>query len=223
MQYLRDSLRQEQKQMRRLIAWIALLTLTITAATAGAENLFDWFTMPTATPVQTATASPTATPAPDAFRFRDGIRWGMNRQQVGALESAKMTERTGISWSIMLTDEKVAVSRFTANLVFMFREDRLLMISYEFQQQNSMDDFSYLSGALSSLYGEKANADPLRIKALMDAINPNRYKAELITNAVGWSITDGTTVYLYHYSPEAFAILYVSPELGNRIYQTNGL
>ena len=97
------------------------------------------------------------------------------------------------------------------------------MISYEFARQKDADDFSYLSGALCSLYGEKTPAEPLKIKALMDAINPNRYKTELITDAEGWMTADGTTIYLYNYSPEAFAIMYVSPELGSRIYQTNGL
>ena len=164
----------------------------------------------------------TATPAPNAFRFRDGIRWGMNTQQVKALESEKLTERAMLNWSIMLTDGKVSVSRYTADLVFMFREERLLMISYEFQK-NSQDDFLYLSAALCSVYGDKTEADPLSIKALMDTINPNRYKTDLITQACGWTTEDGTGIYLYYYSSDAFAILYASPELNTRIYHTNGL
>ena len=96
------------------------------------------------------------------------------------------------------------------------------MISYEFQQ-GSQDDYLYLCGALASLYGEKTEAEPLKIKALMDAINPNRYKTELITQACGWNTADGTAIYLYYYSADAFAIMYASPELGSRIYQTNGL
>ena len=125
----------------------------------------------------------------------------MNQQQVKALEAEQMTERSMQNWSIMLTDGKVTVSRFTADLVFMFRDNRLMMISYEFARQKDADDFSYLSGALCSLYGEKTPAEPLKIKALMDAINPNRYKTELITDAEGWMTADGTTIYLYNYSP----------------------
>jgi hypothetical protein len=202
--------------MKKRIIWIALLAAAVLlcGSAAGEEvsamrELFQ-------------TTQSTATPSPNAFRFRDGIRWGMNTQQVKALETEKMTERTLQNWSIMLTDGKVAVSRFTADLVFMFREDRLLMISYEFRQ-TSKDDYPYLTGALGSIYGEKKDADPLKIKALMDTINPNRYRTELITEAYGWETMDGTAVYLYYYSQEAFAIMYVSPELGSRIYQTNGL
>ena len=201
--------------MRRRIALLILLFMVSvlgTAAGSEATGLQDIFPVP----------EPTATPAPNAFRFRDGIRWGMNKLQVKALEPEPMTERSMQNWSIMLTNGKVIVSEFTADLVFMFREDRLMMASYEFQK-GSADAFLYLNGALSFAYGEKAEAEPLKIKVLMDAINPSRYKTELITQASVWTTEDGTTIYLYYYSQDSYAITYVSPDLGNRMYNTNGL
>ena len=104
----------------------------------------------------------------------------------------------------------------------MFHEDKLMMITYEFPSALP-DDYLYLSGALSSVYGEKTETDPMKIKALMDAIYPNYYQTEKLTQAYGWNSSDGTVVYLYYYSDEAFAIMYVSPETGSSIYQTNGL
>ena len=201
--------------MKRIAAFLAALLTVFCAVSAGAEETVPGF--------REMIETPTPTPAPDAFRFRDGIRWGMNPQQVKALENEAMTERTLQDWSIMLTNEKVAVSRFTADLVFMFRQDRLAMISYEFQRKEPAADFVYLCGALSSVYGDMAAADPAKIKNLMDAINPNRFKTEAITEAWGWNAPDGTAVYLYYFSPEAFAVMYVSPELGAGIYQTDGL
>ena len=201
--------------MKRLAASIlTALIIAVLIVSAGAETMTDmrsWFSIPT------------ATPAPDAFRFRDGIRWGMNPQQVKALETEQMSERSAQNWSIMLTDAKVSVSRFSADLVFMFRDNCLLMILYEFTGKPSADDFIYLSGARCSLYGEKASAEPRKIKALMDAINPEKYETKNIKDAEGWMTADGTTIYLYRYSPEAFAVMYVSPVIGSRIYQTNGL
>ena len=192
---------------------LIILILSISQTTAeSATGIRDLFQAPEIT----------ATPAPNAFRFRNGIRWGMSTQQVKALETEPMSERTMQSWAVMLTDGKVSVSRFAADLVFMFREDRLMMISYEFTKA-LQDDFLYLSGALSSVYGEKSEADPLKIKVLMDAINPNYYKTEQITQAYGWNTPDGTVIYLYYYSADAFAIMYASPETGSSIYQTNGL
>ncbi|MBR2661146.1 MAG: hypothetical protein IKE15_07045 [Clostridia bacterium] len=206
--------------MKRMIARFIACILLLSVSAAGAEGIRDWFGITsTGTP---AAAAATPTPAPNDFRFRDGIRWGMNKSQVSALETVQMRDRSMQNWSIMLTNEKVNVSCFTADLVFMFREDRLMMISYEFQQ-GTQDSFRYLSGALSSLYGEMKEAEPLKIKALMDAIFPSRYRIELITQACGWTNSDGTTVYLYYYTATDFAIMYVSPELGARIYQTNGL
>lgn len=201
--------------MKQLTALLTALMMAVCVLSAAAEETVPGF--------REMLETPTATPAPDAFRFRDGIRWGMSPQQVKALENEAMTERTLQEWSIMLTNEKVAVSRFTADLVFMFRQDRLAMISYEFQRKEPAADFTYLCGALSSVYGEKTPADPAAIKNLMDAINPNRYKTEAITEAYGWTAADGTAIYLYYFSPEAFAVLYVSHELGAGIYQTNGL
>lgn len=199
--------------MKRKIVFLLALVMVLAISDAGAEGIREWFFQ---------SETPTATPAPNAFRFRDGIRWGMNSQQVKAFETEPMTERSMQNWSVMFSDGKVVVSRFTADLIFMFREDRLMMISYEFPQ-GAQSAFQYLTGALDSLYGTRAEAEPLKIKALMDTINPDRYRTELISQACGWTYDDGTAVYLYYYSEKDFAITYVSPEMGARIYQTNGL
>ena len=63
----------------------------------------------------------------------------------------------------------------------------------------------------------------MMIKNLMDIINPNRYRTEAMTEGYGWVLPDGTAVYLYYFSKDAFAIMYVSPEIGAGTYQTNGL
>lgn len=180
-----------------------------------------------ASPTETVTVSPTpeatATPAPEDFRFRNGIRWGMTPEQVKALESESMVERSNQEWSIMVTAEKVAVSRFTADLVFMFRQNQLKMITYEFQRPDPETDFQYLAGALSDLYGEKREADPAVVKMLMDAINPGRYQLELMTQTYAWIRGDGTAIFLYYYGPGLFSVLYAAPNSGGGLYQTQGL
>ena len=208
------------RRFRIMLAMLAILSVMAASAASGETIPGIWEALGS---VPTAEPASTATPAPNAFRFRDGIRWGMNTQQVRALETEAMNERAMQDWSIMVTSEKVAVSRFTADLVFMFRQDRLLMITYEFQRQDAKNDFQYLTGALSSLYGEKTDADPVVIKTLMDGIYPNRYRTEWLTEPCGWITADGTAIYQYFYSSDTFAVMYVSPELGGGIYQTNGL
>jgi hypothetical protein len=103
--------------MKRFFIFTLVFMMLLVSGARGEDllnGILDLLETPTATP------SPTATPAPNAFRFRDGIRWGMNPAQVRALENVPMTERSTQNWSVMLTDEKVAVSRFTADLVLCF-------------------------------------------------------------------------------------------------------
>ena len=214
--------------MKRITACCLLLMICLTGlgladSQEAAPGIWETIGTESITEAPTMAPQPTATPSPDAFRFRNGIRWGMNPQQVRALENAQMTERVMQDWAVMVTTEKASVSRFTADLVFMFRQDRLQMITYEFQRNDAESVFQYLNGALSSIYGERTDADPSEIKVLMDAVYPGRYKTELLRNGSRWILTDGTAVFEYYYGPEAFAIMYVSPELGGGVYQTDGL
>lgn len=190
-----------------------LAVLVLLACTAAAE-------IPVQIPEQT---EPTATPGQIIFRFRDGIRWGMTPEQVKILEPEEMTERSRLNWTVMMTREKVAVSRFTADLLFMFRDSRLQIIAYEFQRQASSTDFRYLTGALKTVYGEYKAADPLIINTLMDGINPNHYRLDQIEESICWKTGDGTAVYQFYYGADSFAVLYVSAELGTGQYEINGL
>ena len=122
-----------RKELRRAAALAAACMLAAGGACAEETNtiLNIWESLGFgASPTETVTPEPTpavtATPAPEDFRFRDGIRWGMTQEQVRALESENMVERSNQEWSVMVTTEKVAVSRFTADLVFMFRRNRKL-------------------------------------------------------------------------------------------------
>ena len=195
----------------------------ISSAENTVPNIWQALGVGVTTEVPTETPQPTITPSPESFRFRDGIRWGMNPQQVKALESENMVERVLQEWAIMVTTEKVAVSRFTADLVFIFRQEKLMMIVYEFQRQEAESDFRYLTGALCSLYGEQNEADPSMVRVLMDAVNPGRYRPDGLTKAYGWTLADGTAVYQYQYAADSFGVMYAAPELGGALYQTNGL
>jgi hypothetical protein len=215
------------KKHSLILSVTLLVFFVVLAGSAGAEqaapSIWEMLGVGTATEVPTETPQPTVTPSPDSFRFRDGIRWGMSPQQVKALESVNMVERVLQDWAIMVTTEKVAVSRFTADLVFIFRQEQLKMIVYEFQRKDADADYQYLTGALCSLYGEQKDADPTMIKVLMDAVNPGRYQADQLTKAYGWNTADGTAVFQYQYAPDSFGVMYVAPELGGGLYQTNGL
>ena len=160
-----------------------------------------------------------------AFSFRNAVVWGMNADQVEASENVAMNKRVSSDWTVMVTAEPVPVSRFTADLVYMFYQDALRMITYEFRTDCSTLNFQYLTGALCSLYGDGREASPAVVKGWMDRIYPNYYRQELIHQATEWTAEDGTSIFLYYYTEQNYAILYVCPTSGGTggSYDTNGL
>ena len=166
--------------------------------------------------------TPTASPAA-VFSFRNGSQWNMTRELVKALETAELTERAQDSWSILFPLSAVEVSRYTADLVYMFYNDRLKMISYDFGTKGTEGDFQYLTGALDSLYGDHTEPAAADIIGVMDQIYPGYYSAERLTVRRGWKAGEDTLIYLYYYAENAYAILYVSAGSTPSTYVTTGL
>ena len=159
------------------------------------------------------------------FSFRNGITWAMNQQQVTAIENIPMKQSSSSEWSVLIPESPVQVSRFYADLVYIFRQDALRMITYEFTQDCTTLNYQYLTGALCSLYGDNREANPAVIKGWMDRIFPNHYAQEQIRDAKEWTAADGTAIFQYYFTAENYAILYVCPTNsgGGAGYDTNGL
>ena len=167
--------------------------------------------------------TPTATPAAPAFSIRNGIQWNMTGDLVQALETVQLMKQERDGWSILLSLSAVEVSKYTADLVYMFYNDRLKMISYDFGSKGTPSDYQYLTGALDSVYGEHAEPAASAIVGVMDQIYPGYYNAERLLNRRGWTAADGTLIYLYYYAENAYAILYVCSGSSPVSYNTTGL
>ena len=137
-----------------LAGWIMLLLCGAAAETQTIPSIRD-----------------TVDSAVKPFSFRNGVLWGMDSAQVQSTESIQMDERSSGEWSVMVSSEPVEVSRFTADLIYMFRDNALQMIAYEFKTCTTLN-YQYLTGALSAVYGESQTADAARIKAYMDLLYP---------------------------------------------------
>ena len=201
------------KCKRVLFLLLAMLCLTA-AGCAAAESA-----VPNPWKAETAATA-------GSFQFRGGITWGMTAEQVQQLEQTPMIERTQEQWAVLYTQNRVEVSRFTADLVFMFRENSLKMITYDFGTGAGDSSYGYLVGALSDVYGEGTAPESSQIVALMDQIYPGFYTADGLKNPHEWVAADGTVIYLYYYADGAYAILYAGPEMtipGSGHYNTNGL
>ena len=210
--------------MKRVCCLLMLLMMLFPAgglASGGIQNL--WGTpLPSATPSPTPAAGETAAASAGGFTFRSGIRWDMSLDLVRALETVPMTERSNGGWSILYPLSPVEVSRYTADLVYMFFNDRLKMIAYSFSQ-GSESDFQYLAGALDSLYGTRSEPAAEEIILFNDQIYPGHYKAEQLKKRYGWSAGEDTLIFLYYFSDSAYEILYVNAGEYKGGYNTTGL
>ena len=165
------------------------------------------------------------TPAPSAgiFSFRGGVHWNMSREQVRALEPIELTERNQDGWSVLLPLSPVEVSLYRADLVYMFYNDRLKMITYDFGAGKSEAEYQYLTGALDTVYGSHTEPSAADIVGVMDQIYPGYYIAGRLLNRRGWKAGDDTLIYQYYYAENAFAILYVCAGDAPAAYVTTGL
>ena len=162
----------------------------------------------------------------DVFTFRNGIQWNMAAADVQTLEPVAMIERTKDLWSVLYPQSRVEVSMYFADMTFMFYQNQLKMISYDFGSDAASGSYQYLTGALTSVYGQNTDTDPLEIVSAMDRIYPGYYTADRLSQVYGWRSGDGTAIYLYYYADSSFAILYVSPDIvssGTGNYVTTGL
>ena len=203
--------------MRKLLCILTILMLTFAAAAGSGEGVIPYLW---GAPAETATPAPSA-----AFFFRGGIQWDMSRDQIRGLEPIELTERNNESWSVLIPLMPVEVSRYTADLVYMFRDDQLKMIQYDFGATGTAADFLYLTGALDSVYGEHEEPEASEIVSLMERIYPDYYRAENITGQTAWTAGDGTRIYKFYYAAGAYTILYANPGdgLARGNYVTTGL
>ena len=202
-----------RKGIRRGASFLVAAFLLIQSAVG--EGWFPgWQTTPAPTPENT-------------FLFRGGVTWGMSPETVRETEAdLQMEERSQENWSVVYPVNRVEVSRFFADLVYIFYQRQLRMILYAFDQNEKATGFSYLTGALSSVYGECEEASSADVVQWMDPVYPGMYAEEEMRQVRTWYAPDGTRIYLYYQNASAFSILYVSPGAGlpsDGVYNTNGL
>ena len=203
--------------MKRAVCLLAALILFISGAAAE-----GWF----------PTWENTATPAPESgsaggFSFRGGVTWDMAPEAVREKESGlQMEERSRDSWSVLYSVSRVEVSRFFADLVYIFHDQQLQMILYAFDKGESKNSFLYLTGALGAVYGEGRDGEAEEVVSLMERVYPGMYTLEGIQDVHAWQVKDGTRIYLYRQEAGSFSVMYAAPGTAlpdNGVYVTNGL
>ncbi len=203
---------------------LALLLCGVESMALGGGLASLWVTAsptPEATPQVTPGISAAGTGG--GFSFRGGVRWGMTRDLVKALETVELVGRENGEWSILYPTVKVDVSRYQADLTYMFLNDQLKMIAYNFGAAGTEADFQYLTGALDSVYGDHVEPDAAMIFGFWNQIYPGSYSLENIRQARGWTAGEDTMICLYYYAKDAYEILYIRAGKASDAYVTTGL
>ena len=160
-----------------------------------------------------------------AFLLRNGAQWGMSQEKIKESETGIVMndEYNGFS-RIIYEDAKV--SNYSARLVYTFHEDRLVNVFYVVNSLKEKD-YSYLSAALSSKYGQPSAPSTERLQTLFGVFAGDE---ELSTNKlVNWELDDGTYITLfclYEDAQDGVALMYWDEmaimDIGG-IYNTFGL
>ncbi len=158
------------------------------------------------------------------FTFRNGIQWGMSPEEVQAAEAAEpaVSQEMDSGYLINLYTG-AAVSNYSATLEYVFLKDALKLAVYDFTGNVAEKDFSYLSGALGSVYGEAEPIGPEAIYDVLNAIVPDAYDLNALTGCIHWPLDSATDIYMFYYTEDQFSIMYVSEDYATVHYNIFGL
>lgn len=164
------------------------------------------------------------------FVFRNGITWGMTYADASAAEGRECDYVHQFDGGCSLAYyTAVTVSRYTADMGFIFWDDALRLTVYDFiylgiADENGDDPFAYLLGAMESSYGAPAAADPVDAAAVINHVSEGLYAPEELTDVYEWNLAD-TVIYMLRYPNDSFCIVYTDAAFFEDVvgFNTSGL
>lgn len=150
----------------------------------------------------------TAAIAEAPFSFRGGIGWGMPTADISAIEGRECDIEYAFDADHLIQFyENTSVSKYTADMQFVFWDDQLRLIAYDFHSAADADAFAYLGGAMETAYGPSMISDPAEIADVLNHVVPDLYLPEELTDCYCWQLPD-TCIYMFRYPDASFAIVY---------------
>lgn len=134
--------------------------------------------------------------AEGGFTFRNGLHWGMTKEEVFQAEgNPKVVGSSSIGSHIKYSQVSTTLSKFNVYGSFFFVDDGLALA--EFFGKASAEDVDYLINALSMVYGEAHIGDGINSLLAM-ALQANNVPLEgYQTAAASWYLPDGTLIQLF--------------------------
>lgn len=159
------------------------------------------------------------------FVFRNGITWGMSVAEVQEKEGNSLVPTLN-HFALFNVD----VSKFKANLLYYFNNDKLLMCDYSIlvEYDECEDTMQYLISALASKYGDNDACSFSTLEKTFDMFYDFDFKIEYPKEIYKFSASDGTDIYLSRSGmfSECISITYLNEDSifeSFDIYNINGL
>ena len=196
--------------MKRFLAMGLVLALLMACAApaSGAES-----------------GDPASGPVPQAgaesFVFRNGITWGMSREEVAAAEG-----REGNHWETAkysgLSYNEVKISQYSGHVLYAFSGDALQLIACQIRDAKQ-DAFDDMLNACDAGYGEGQEADVQELFSIILRVNPNAGFTEDPQSCTvrKWTTGSGTEIWMLWgkawkgAESRDLMIYYVSPDFLN--------
>ena len=151
--------------MRRWLAWMLVLVFCLGGAAMAEET---------------------------GFLFRNGVTWASTPEEVRQSEGTDGFEDDYEGWTEQIYSH-ATVSKFVADLTYVFRENQLYFCGYWFDDLSD-ENREYLTKALSSKYGEPTGSDPEALRTLMCLLAPVE---EELLDVQNWRLADGTYIAMF--------------------------
>ena len=158
----------------------------------------------------------------EAFVFRNGITWGMSREEVIGREG-DVYDESGMNGILELTYRSVQISQYSGDMGCIFSADDAsgyaLQLCIYTLRDVEQDAFDYLMTAYDSKYGEHREADLQDLVDICGRIDPNFTIGGNPQNYsfCRWDTGDGTGIWMLwgDFTNGVLNIFYVSPTFLN--------
>lgn len=156
----------------------------------------------------------------ETFTFRNGITWGMSKQEIVALEGESDRDRVMKSGYPAIYYDNVKVSKYdNALLGYAFaKESGGMIFSWYSMQGDTEEMLNYFKAAFDLKYGEEKEADASELLRIdIELFSTDAFKEDALQQSpiYRWDGPAGTQIWLCRYENNHIYIYYVSPELLN--------
>lgn len=156
-------------------------------------------------------------PAEEVFTFRNGATWGMNREQVIALEGTEPARKTQRNFRYVLFFDPIEVSIVKDGIAaYMFREDTDSLIATWYALENATaEKTDYFVRAYTAKYGEEKEANPGDYCAINEKMHgdPASAAAYIEGSFHRWDGPGGTQIWCCVRTDNLLILTYASPEI----------